>query len=204
MGKGKTSGGYTIRYPLRPETAEYHRQKKTLKHPNADGERRRAFVERIRHYEQAGKPIVYLDESGFAQSMPRTHGYSAKGRRCFGTHDWPAKGRLNAIGAIIQKTFVTLSLFAGNINADIFHAWMTQDLLPKRSDGVVIVMDNAPFHKRHDTIQAIANHGCQLAWLPPYSPDLNPIEPKWAETKAIRRREICSIDELFIEHINYA
>ncbi|WP_275386329.1 IS630 family transposase [Xenorhabdus bovienii] len=177
--------------------------KKTLKHPNADGERRQAFVERIRHYEQAGKQIVYLDESGFAQSMPRTHGYSAKGLRCFGTHDWQAKGRLNAIGVILKRTFVTLSLFAGNINADVFHAWMTQDLLPTLPDGVVIVMDNAPFHKRQDTIQAIVNHGCLLEWLPPYSPDLNPIEPKWAEVKAIRRRERCSIEELFITHVNY-
>ncbi|WP_422824410.1 transposase [Xenorhabdus bharatensis] len=82
-------------------------------------------MERIDHYKQAGKPIVYLDESGFAQSMPRTHGYSAKGRCCFGTHDWQAKGRINVIGAILKKTFVTLSLFSGSINADVFHAWMT-------------------------------------------------------------------------------
>ncbi|CDH05994.1 transposase (fragment) [Xenorhabdus bovienii str. oregonense] len=96
--------------------------------------------------------------------MPRTHGYSAKGRRCFGTHDWQAKGRLNALGAILKRTFVTLSLFAGNINADVFHAWMTQDWLPTLPDGVVIVMDNAPFHKRQDTVPAIVNHGCLLEW----------------------------------------
>ncbi|WP_426578513.1 IS630 family transposase [Xenorhabdus stockiae] len=155
------------------------------------------------HYEQAMKPIVYLDESGFSQSMPRTHGYSAKGLRCFGTHDWQAKDRINVIGAILKKTFVTLSLFSGNINADVFHAWMTQDLLPKLPSGAVIVMDNAPFHKRHDTIKAIADHGCLLEWLPPYSPDLNPIETKWAEVKAIRRRERCSIDELFMTHVKY-
>ncbi|WP_445373697.1 hypothetical protein ACSLVK_13920 [Photorhabdus tasmaniensis] len=46
--------------------------------------------------------------------MPRLHGYSEKGQRCFGTHDWQAKGRINVIGAIIEKTFVTVSLFAGN------------------------------------------------------------------------------------------
>ncbi|WP_422646014.1 hypothetical protein, partial [Xenorhabdus miraniensis] len=51
---------------------------------------------------------MYLDESGFAQSMPRQHGYSEKGLRCFGTHDWHAKGRINVIGAIIKNTFVTL------------------------------------------------------------------------------------------------
>ncbi|MDC9588023.1 hypothetical protein PSI23_01525 [Xenorhabdus sp. XENO-10] len=54
---------------------------------------------------------MYLDESGFARSMPRQHRYSEKGLRCFGTHDWHAKGRINVIGAIIENTFVTLSLF---------------------------------------------------------------------------------------------
>ncbi|MDC9615962.1 hypothetical protein PSI19_19275 [Xenorhabdus khoisanae] len=54
--------------------------------------------------------------------MPRIHGYSEKGLRCFGTHDWYAKGRINVIGAIRENTFVTLSVFAGNINADVFHA----------------------------------------------------------------------------------
>ncbi|MDE1493401.1 transposase, partial [Xenorhabdus bovienii] len=83
---------------------------------------------------------------------------------------------------------VTLSLFAGTLNANVFHAWLTQDLLPKLPKGTVIVMDNAPFHKRGDTRQAITDHGCQLEWIPPYSPDLNPIENKWAETKATRRR----------------
>ncbi|MEX0447512.1 transposase [Xenorhabdus sp. SGI246] len=133
--------------------------------------------------------------------MPRLYGYSKEGLRCFGTHDWHAKGHLNVIGAIIKNTFLTLRLFSGNINADVFHAWVTQDLRPKLPNSAVIVMDNAPFHKRHDTIQAIADSGCQLEWLPPYSPDLNPIEPKWAEAKAIRRGKRCSVDELFMAHV---
>ncbi|MDC9616436.1 transposase, partial [Xenorhabdus khoisanae] len=86
--------------------------------------------------------------------MPRTHGYAEKGQRCFGTHDWHAKGRINVIGAILNNRFVTLSLFTGSINADVFHAWITQDLLPKLPHGAVIVMDNASFHKRNDTRQA--------------------------------------------------
>ncbi|WP_341865770.1 transposase [Xenorhabdus ishibashii] len=73
---------------------------------------------------------------------------------------------------ILENTFVTLSLFTENINADVFYTWMTQDLLPKLPHGAVIVMDNAPFHKRNDTTQAIADSRCQLEWLPAYSPDL--------------------------------
>ncbi|MET1254558.1 IS630 family transposase [Aliikangiella maris] len=149
-----------------------------LKHPKADEQAHHDFVERIEGYQKEGKTIVYLDESGFAQSMPRTHGYTLKGARCYGYHDWHAKERLNVIGAIIGMSFLTLSLFNGSVNSDVFHAWLTQDLLPKVSPHSVIVMDNASFHKRTDMIEAIQAHECLVAFLPPYSPDLNPIEQK--------------------------
>ncbi|WP_338140843.1 transposase [Candidatus Neptunichlamydia sp. REUL1] len=61
-------------------------------------------------------PIVYIDESGFAHDMPRTHGYAKIGERCFGTHDWGAKGRTNVIGALIGKSLLTLALFDCTIN----------------------------------------------------------------------------------------
>ena len=129
--------------------------------------------------------------------MPRTHGYSPVGQRCHDTHDWHAKGRINAIGAIIHFVFVTVSLFEGSINSDTFYAWLTQDLLPKLPDRAIIVMDNASFHKRADILEAIQQTSCILEFLPPYSPDLNPIERKWAQAKAIRRRHRCDVDTLF-------
>ena len=63
--------------------------------------------------------------------MPRTHGYSLKGKRCFGNCDWNAKGRLNVIGALIGSYLLSVSIFEGTINSDVFHAWVEQDLLPK-------------------------------------------------------------------------
>jgi len=148
-------------------------------------------------YEEQGKCLIYVDESGFAQDMPRTHGYSKKGERCYGTHNWQEKGRINAIGAIIEFTFLTVALFQCNINSDVFFAWLTQDLLPKIPDNAVIVMDNASFHKRADMINAIHSEGAIVEFLPPYSPDLNPIENKWAQAKSRRRLHRCSVDELF-------
>ena len=136
--------------------------------------------------------------------MPRTRGYAAKGERCYGVHDWGAKGRINAIGAIAHFGFLTLGLFESSINSDVFYAWLTQDLLPKVPAGAVIVMDNASFHKRQDMATAINNAGCVLEFLPPYSPDLNPIERKWAQAKAIRKKYRCSVDELFSVHAKYA
>jgi len=60
-------------------------------------------------------------------------------------------------------------------------------------------MDNATFHKRQDTQKMIKNAGFILEYLPPYSPDLNPIEQKWAQAKAVRRKKRCSIQKLFKE-----
>ncbi|WP_430233803.1 transposase [Nitrosomonas communis] len=84
-----------------------------------------------------------MDESGFAQDAPRTHGYAPAGQRCHGTHDWHAQGRINAIGALIGKLLVTVSLFALNIDADVFYGWAMQYLLPELPSHAVVVMDNA-------------------------------------------------------------
>jgi len=141
--------------------------------------------------------IVYLDESGFAVDSPRTHGYTKKGRRCYARKDWHARGRLNAIGAIAGFVFLTVCLFDCYIDSDIFYAWLTGDLLPKVPPRSVIVMDNAAFHKRKDMTEAIESAGHIPEYLPPYSPDLNPIEHKWAQVKSVRRKERCDVHELF-------
>jgi len=171
--------------------------KKTLIHPKADEVLREEFRKAIEEHQKAGRVIVYLDESGFAHDMPRTHGYSQKGERCYGEQDWHAKGRLNAIGAIINNLLLTVCLFDTNINSDIFFAWLTQDLIPKLPPESVVVMDNATFHKREDMREALQNVGLIPLYLPPYSPDLNPIEHKWAQAKAVRRQKRCSVEEVF-------
>ena len=104
------------------------------------------------------------------------------------------------LGLWSELPHLTASLFQCNINSDVFHAWTEQDLLPKLPKDAVIVMDNATFHKRQDTQEMIEKKGFILEYLPPYSPDLNPIEQKWAQAKAIRRRNNCSILELFRNH----
>jgi transposase len=129
--------------------------------------------------------------------MPRTHGYALVGQRCYGLCDWNARGRVNVIGALIGQRLVAVGLFESTINADVFYAWTRQVLLPQLPPASVIVMDNASFHKRQDIKDAISNAGHRLEYLPAYSPDLNPIEHKWAQAKAVRKQHYCSIDELF-------
>ncbi len=132
---------------------------------------------------------------------PRNNGYSLKGQRCYASKDWHARGRVNAIGAIVNFNLFNVCLFDCYINADIFYAWLTQELLPNTPENSVIVMDNATFHKRSDALQAIEKAGHIIEFLPPYSPDLNPIEKKWAQAKSIRKKFNYTPDELFLDSI---
>lgn len=143
-----------------------------------------------------------MDESGFAHDMPRTHGYAQKGKRCYGTHDWGARGRTNAIGALVGKALLSVVLLSGTVNTEVFTCWVQQDLLSKLPEKSVIVMDNASFHKGEEMKRSIVHSGHTLLYLPPYSPDLNPIEKKWAQAKHLRRSLSCSIDELFKSYVS--
>ncbi len=120
-----------------------------------------------------------------------------KVRRCYGTHDWGVKGRTNAIGALIGSTLIAVGLVTGSVNTAVFTAWVEQILLPNLSEKSVIVMDNASFHKGKDMQKLLQDSGHTLLYLPPYSPDLNPMEKKWAHAKHIRRSTWCSVDQLF-------
>ena len=148
-------------------------------------------------YELMNIPVIYIDESGFSEDMPGIFGYSGKGMRCFGEHDRQAKRRTNAAGALTEDRLLTAALFDSSINTNVFEAWLRQELLPVLPNGHVVVMDNASFHKSEKIKELIESAGCLPDYLPPYSPDLNPIENKWAQAEARRRKLGCSVDELF-------
>lgn len=116
--------------------------------------------------------------------MPRTHGYAAR-------------GRVNALGALLRGVLLTVSLTTSNVDTEIFNLWLEGDLLPKLPPGSVVVLDNASFHRHPDTRIITQKAGHVLEYLPPYSPDLNPIKPKWAQAKAIRRKTRQTPDQIF-------
>lgn len=129
--------------------------------------------------------------------MPRTHGYALKGKRCYGKQDWGAKGRTNVIGALLGGVLLTISLFTSSINTIVFTSWIEQDLLPKLPPKSVLILDNAAFHKGVAMQKVLTEAGHTLLYLPPYSPDLNPIEKKWAQAKSKRRKLRCDVQQLF-------
>jgi transposase len=99
------------------------------------------------------------------------------------------------------QPLLTVCLIAGMVNGAVFKAWLAQDLLPKLTTSCVVVMDNATFHKVDGISELIEKAGHQLLYLPPYSPDLNPIERKWAQVKALRNKlRTNDIDALFKDY----
>jgi transposase len=92
-------------------------------------------------------------------------------------------------------------LISGSVNTEVFTSWVEQILLPNLPKESVVVMDNASFHKGKEMQKMLEDSGHTLLYLPPYSPDLNPIEKKWAHAKQIRKTTLCTIDEIFTTYL---
>ncbi len=73
--------------------------------------------------------------------------------------------------------------FEGNTDTGIFNQWIEEFLIPELKAGQTVIMDNATFHKSPRTAELVELSGCKLLYLPPYSPDFNPIEQKWGHVK---------------------
>ncbi len=133
-----------------------------------------------------GKEFVYIDESGFEPVVTRGYAYAPRGQRVYGLISGHRRPRTSLIAARIGKTFEVPFLFEGTCNTQLFNHWLEKELCPLLNDTHVIVMDNVPFHRSEKTKQLITAKGATLLFLPPYSPDLNPIEHDFATIKKIR------------------
>lgn len=130
---------------------------------------------------------MYLDESGFEPRVARRYAYAAKGQRVYGLIAGRRAPRTSLIAARIGKQLEAPFLFEGPCNTDVFNGWLERQLCPLLGENHVVVMDNVPFHKGKQTADLIHRTGAALLFLPPYSPDLNPIEHDFAALK--KRRE---------------
>jgi transposase len=161
--------------------------KKSLEHPKASWLKRLEYQLQLEHYKRQGYPIIYMDESGFEKEVIRAFGYSPQGLPCIDKYNWQQKRKTNVIGALYQKTLFAIDYFKTNVNWKTVYNWFKHTLIPKLNRKCVIVMDNASFHKPRRIRKLLNRHGHRVLWLPPYSPDLNPIEKKWAEVKKLRQ-----------------
>ena len=144
-----------------------------------------------------GKEPVYIDETGFSETDFREYAYA---RRGVGVEAKVPSRRYRSttlIAARFQDGFTAPVLFEGSCDAIAFNRWLQEMLCPLLTEKHVVILDNASFHKSSQTVALIRSCGASLLFLPPYSPELNPIEKDFANIK--RRRQYnaeASIDEI--------
>jgi transposase len=151
----------------------------------ANRKRREEFVERIRAIPP--EKLIYLDESGVTTSMTRLYGRCFGGRRI---HEATPGGHwkiLTILSAMSMRGMVATMTIEEPTDADIFLGYVEHLLCPVLRPGDVVVMDNLSSHKAVGVRAWIENQGAELIYLPPYSPDLNPIEKAWAKLKQLLR-----------------
>ena len=131
--------------------------------------------------------LVFIDETSASTKMARLYGRAPKGERCrasvphghWKTTTFTAGLRINGMAAPM--------VLDGPMNGDAFLAYVRQVLVPELSPGDVVIMDNLPAHKVSGVHDAIEAAGANLIYLPPYSPDFNPIEMAFSKLKALLR-----------------
>lgn len=148
---------------------------------------------------------MFLDESGVTTEMTRRYGRGERGQRvCEGAPagHWHT---LTLLGAITLNGLLATMTIEAPTDGDVFLAYLEQVLCPRLQPGQVVVMDNLSAHKNPAVRACIEQTGARLLYLPPYSPDFNPIEQCWAKIKeylrAVKARLLDVLDQAVTEAI---
>ena len=132
--------------------------------------------------------LVFIDETWAKTNMTRTHGRCARGQRLVAKVPHGHWKTLTFLAALRHDGITAPFVLDGPINGDWFLAYVEQVLVPTLKPGDVVVMDNLGSHKSKGVRRAIRKAGAHLLFLPPYSPDLNPIEQVFAKLKTLLRK----------------
>jgi transposase len=135
--------------------------------------------------------LVFLDECGVLTNMARLYGRSPRGQRAWARVPFGHWKRLSVLGAIGTDGIIAALSVEAATDGAIFAAYLEQVLLPalrQHKPNAVLVMDNLRAHKTKHVRTLLDQSGFTYRYLPPYSPDLNPIEPGWAKVKSDLRR----------------
>jgi transposase len=132
--------------------------------------------------------LVFIDETWTATNMTRSHGRCARGERLRMGHPHGHRKTTTLVAGLRMSGMVAPMVLDGPINGDWFEAYVTHVLVPDLRPGDVVIMDNLSSHKRTSVRELIEAAGATLRFLPPYSPDFNPIEKAFSKLKAKLRK----------------
>jgi len=178
-----------------------------MRYTERNHKRRIEYLRSLRHIIEGrgSEGIVYLDESGFERTSYRVHGWGPRGKKVNGECSGRKRPRTSLISAKQGKRLLAPVLFEGSTNAVFFNYWLEHHLFKELAENSTVIMDNATFHKTALSRQLIEEAGHTLLFLPPYSPDFNPIEKNFAIMK--RRRQFLpadsTIDDVIKSYASY-
>lgn len=132
--------------------------------------------------------LVFVDETGATTDMARRYGRCLTGRRLLCKEPWGHWKTTTFTAALRHDGLTAPMMLDGPMNGESFLAYVTQVLAPTLKQGDIVIMDNLPSHKVAGVKEAIEATGSTLCYLPPYSPDFNPIEQAFAKIKALLRK----------------
>ena len=145
--------------------------------------------------------LVFIDETWAKTNMTRTHGRCARGRRLVDKVPHGHWKTLTFLAALRCDAITAPFVLDGPINGEWFLAYVEQVLVPTLRPGDVVVMDNLGSHKGKAVRRAIRQAGAHLIFLPPYSPDLNPIEQVFAKLKHLLRKAAARTIETVVAEV---
>ena len=132
--------------------------------------------------------LVFIDETWAKTNMTRTHGRAPRGQRLVAKAPHGRWRTLTFLAALRHDRIAAPCVIDGPINGDIFRAYVEQLLVPALKPGDIVIIDNLGSHKGKAVRAAVRAAGAKLFFLPPYSPDLNPIEQLFAKLKTLLRK----------------
>jgi hypothetical protein len=127
--------------------------------------------------------IVFVDESGVNKSYHRNRYYSKRGVKVKWKKSGKRVAKMNVIAGLWGKKHVAVRCYSHSTKADFFNDWFEWELISAIPMFSLIIMDNASFHKKQQIYDIAAKHNVYVLFLPPYSPEFNPIEKSWANLK---------------------
>lgn len=131
--------------------------------------------------------LVFIDETGLSTKMARLRGRAPRGERCRAAIPHGHWKTTTFTGALRLSGMTAPMVLDGAMNGIAFRAYVEQVLVPTLAPGDIVVMDNLPAHKAEGIRSAIEQAGAELHYLPPYSPDFNPIEMAFSKLKSLLR-----------------
>ena len=131
--------------------------------------------------------LVYVDECGIDRYLYREYARALRGQKVHTKINGRKFTRVNIMAGICQGKWVAPLQYNGTTDSVLFEFWFTNCLLKEVGKNSIIILDNATFHKKSVLPNLARKYGCEVLFLPPYSPDLNPIEKKWVWLKRTLR-----------------